>query len=136
MIELLSVKMSDLTIGHIVLLFAFGIISIFAIKIAITLNLNDFLKERKRDKKETLKRQIQMTCLHMEIRASENGGGEAESYFTSPTGTINWICKLCGIVKIDKMTNKELERVAIYYNNNPKEYLERIKKLEKLTKKL
>lgn len=119
--------MSDLTIGHFVLVVCFTIISIFAVKIAIKFDLNEFLKR----KDEKLTRKIQMTCPHFDLNGSEKNV-EIENLFISPPGIDYWFCRKCGFRSANNIENGEL----LGYVNDINDYKKRIKKLKKLTKKL
>ncbi len=123
--------MSDLTIGHLVLLFVFVIISTFVVRIAIKFDLNEYLKR----KDEKLKRKIQITCPHIIIKKSENGNFVIEDGFQSPIGTITWICRRCSFIKY---THNESDFIEIknYYEKNIKEYLKSNEKTNKLIQKL
>jgi hypothetical protein len=126
---LINTKISELTILHLIILFIFVIISIFAFKIVVKLDVNKFLERRDRK----LKLKIQKYCPHL-ILETRDKGVSYESYFTSPLGTTAWFCNKCGFATI-YISDEEIRKIAAYYVKNPKIYLRNLKKTDKLIDK-
>ncbi len=106
--------------------------SVVAVKIAIKFDLNKYL-ERK-DKKLDLKMKNTCTHVYMELAGQEDGIPlyKFESLFESPSGTLQWQCQRCGLVRNH---NNDYEAHAQYYAQNPNEYTKKNKKFQKLLKK-
>lgn len=103
-------------------------ISAIAIKITFNFDLNKYL-ERK-DEKNLAK--LRNHCPHVEMTPTEDGRLQIRSMFESPAGTLQWQCQKCGLIR--NHDNDYQERYE-YYVKNPKEYLKKNKKFQKLIKK-
>lgn len=104
-------------------------VSIIAIKITFSFDINEFLKDRN----EKLKGKIKNYCTHVEIK-ERNDEIYVQSSFISPSGTTNWICQKCGtqLYILDK--ESEDSRVR-YFIENPKKLKKQEEKFQKLMKK-
>lgn len=103
-------------------------LSIVTIKIAVSFDFNKYL-ERK-DKR--LDHNIKNVCPHVEIDKADKNHFSIKSLFESPPGTTSWICSRCGLIKNH---NNDYEVQYKYWGEHLDEYIERIKKFEKLLKK-
>jgi hypothetical protein len=106
-------------------------ISVIAIKIVVTFDLNKYLESRKRRHLAL----SQNACPHMSIELTKTNkdGQEKIKYhpwFESPPMTTQWICKRCKLV-VNNVDDRQLERAAHYYVNNPKAYAKTMRKSDK-----
>jgi hypothetical protein len=109
------------------LIFAFTA-SIVAIKITFNFDLNKFLDRK--DKR--LHGKVQNICPHVEIKRGEGDHFSIQSLFESPSGTLQWQCGRCGLIRNN---NNNYEKEYEYWSKHPDEYLNRMKKFQKLLKK-
>lgn len=109
------------------LIFAFTA-SVVAIKITFSFDFNKFLER----KDQRLNKKVKNTCPHVEIRQEDKEHFSITSLFESPSGTTKWQCQRCGLVRNH---NNDYEEVCEYWGNHTDEYIERMKKFEKLLKK-
>ena len=73
-----------------------------------------------------------MTCPHASLSVTERGI-ELTSDFCSPSGTLNYQCSRCGLSVIDESAAVSIMEV---YRLNPPLYRSRLKKFNRLVKKL
>lgn len=73
-----------------------------------------------------------MTCPHASLSETERGI-ELISDFCSPSGTLNHQCSRCGLSVIDGSIPASIMEV---YCRNPQLYWSRLKKFNRLVKKL
>lgn len=119
---------TGLEFWHIIgLIFAFTA-SVVAIKITFSFDFNKFL-ERK-DKR--LDQKIKNVCPHVEIKQEDGEHFSIKSLFESPPGTHQWQCQRCGLVRNH---NDDYEKQYEYWSDHAGEYIERVKKFQKLLKK-
>jgi hypothetical protein len=104
-------------------------ISIIAIKITFTFNINEYLKSRKKD----IDNQIKNYCSHAYIFFTDEGI-KWRSAFISPFGTTDYICEKCQLI-VYSINNKEETRRIKELIKNPKKYKKREKKFRKLLEK-
>ena len=100
----------------------------FAIRATVSFDLNEWLKDRRNQKKE----QLRVLCPHVDA-TQQDGQPAVRSTFISPPGTVAWQCQDCGLVTHDRAW---VEEQTAYWANNPNELVERMKKMDKLTKKV
>ena len=86
-----------------------------AIKGTIKFDVNEWLKERLRQKEENLR----LLCPHARF-TKENGGTGVHVAYVSPSGTLAWQCQMCGRVTHD---SREVEQVGKYWAANPQALL-------------
>lgn len=103
-------------------------ISVIAIKITFSFDINKFLERR--DKK--LKQKAQNYCPHAQFIKVDGKFG-IKSTFISPSGTTNWICQRCGTIRYN--VDNEDERIK-YYLEHPEELSRQEKKFEDILKKI
>lgn len=107
-------------------------ISIVAIKVVINFDLNKHLESRKR-RRISLAQNI---CPHMDIELSKadkdnlNIEIKYQPWFESPPMTTQWTCRRCKFI-VNNVDNKQLEKMARYYINNPKAYTKAMRKSDK-----
>lgn len=99
-----------------------------AIRGSIRFDVNDWLRERSKQKEENLR----ALCPHVH-GTEENGRPALVSAYLSPPGTHVWQCQMCGDEICDKGA---IERDAEYWAKNPMELIKRRRKMEKLANKL
>ncbi len=108
------------------------VVSVIAIKITFSFDLNKYL-ERK-DKKNELK--LKNACPHISIEPGKKEGDKrqykVQSLFESPAGTLQWQCQKCGLIRNH---NNDYDERAQYYADNYGQYVEDMKKFRKLLKK-
>ena len=84
--------------------FIIGIITITAslvtIKLAINFDINKYLER----KDQRLSKKLRNTCTHIQmefVRKDENNIPEymIQSLFESPSGTTQWQCQKCGLIR-------------------------------------
>lgn len=103
-------------------------LGIVTIRIGIKFDLNKYLDQREKQNTQRLKN----ACTHLEMIPTEGGQFQARSLFESPSGTLQWQCQRCGLVRNH---DNDYEERAQYYASHPDEYLEKNKKFNKLLKK-
>ena len=91
-------------------------------------DVNEWLKERRKQRKENLR----SLCPHV-VQGMEDGHQVIRPTHSSPLGTVSWQCQLCGDISHDA----ELLRGHVaYWERHPQELSERIEKINKIAKKL
>jgi hypothetical protein len=111
-------------------------VSIIAIKIVIRFDINKYLESRKR-KHIALG---QNACPHMDLELIDTNDDKLEvnvkyyPWFETPYGTTKWICKRCKFV-VDNVDERQLEKAARHYIDNPKAYKKAMRKADKHIKK-
>lgn len=110
-----------------IIIVALAVIALF--KINITFDLNDYLKSKKSKHLNAARHY----CPHMEFQNRGDGPMQI-SWFESPSGTLAWICKNCGLEvnNIDEETHK---KHGEYYLNNQKIYQKKLKKYNRHARK-
>lgn len=103
-----------------------AIMGIFAVRTTIRFDLNDWLKDRRKRKKLKLR----SLCPHADI-TEQDGQLAVRSTFISPPGTTAYQCQDCRHVTHDKAWIYENTE---HWANNPKDLMERLEQLDKLTK--
>lgn len=104
-------------------------LSIVTIKVAISFNLNEFLERR--DKNNLIK--IKNACPHFALVMLEGREFEVRSLFYKPFGTLDHICRQCGLQTALDM--EQHERQANYYVKYPEILAKEQEKLTSLAKK-
>ena len=122
--------MDSLPLIEILIVLAFIIVAAVAVKIGITFNFNEWGKNRRK----ILKSKLKAACPHTIIEFQNDGKRiEISSLFTSPSGTVNWICSRCGTHTI----NQNLpDKLMHHYRDNADQYIKDTKKFNKLYKRL
>lgn len=105
------------------------IIGTIAIKITFNFDINKYMESRQ----EKYSAKCKNACLHFEF-VKKDDGIEVHSFFVSPSGTLNYICQRCGLIRLH-LDREEQERTANYYIKNVKKYNQQNKKFQKLVKK-
>lgn len=105
------------------------IISALAIRISFKFDLNRFLENRRKIKIDQLKN----ICPHGRIIDITGNQVKFESFFTSPVGTLKWVCSQCGCV-VDH--EDDVNRINERYKENLSLILEKQKKFTNTAKKL
>lgn len=111
-----------------ILIFAIAL-SIIAIRISLKFDINKFLENRRKIKLAQLKN----ICPHGGIIDIMENQVKFESYFSSPVGTLNWVCSQCGCI-VDH--EDDVNRINERYKKNPHLILEKQKRFIKEAKKL
>ena len=116
-------------VAYIAIIAASIVVSIVAVKIGISFDLNAWLKARSEHQKERLK----ILCPHTNLKDIGGGKWQAESYFHNPSGTMDWICSRCQFRTSDPRIPEKLMRT---FAENPETYLYKLKKFTKLANKM
>ena len=106
--------------------------SVIAVKVTFSFDFNKYLERR--DDKYTQKLKNACTHMLMDFAGQEDGRPiyKFQSLFESPSGTLQWQCQRCGLVRNH---SNDYEERAEYYAKNPEKYMEQAKKFQKLLKK-
>jgi|SRR3990167_702615 len=105
------------------------IVGAFAIRFSFKFDLNRFIENRRKIQDEQLKN----LCPHGRITGVSGNQIGFESFFSSPPGTIKWICSQCGCIVGHE---DEVNRINEGYSKNPSIILEKQKAFIKKAKKL
>ena len=105
------------------------IMTIFAVKVAITFDLNKYLESRKKKHLAI----AQNLCLHMEPYVKGKKVG-FKPFLFSPSGTPDYYCQKCG-ARFLYVDEEELMKNALYYTKNAKIYKKTLKKYNRHMKK-
>lgn len=122
--------------GNFALLIVVIAVSIIAVKIGITFDVNKYLEQRKK----THLAKAQNLCPHLEFDiVGENERNlqisvQYRSLFESPPGTIRWTCSRCGLVQNNVDENLVIQQ-AQHYVSNMDSYQETMKQYNKHMKK-
>ena len=100
------------------------VLGALGLRVAVAFDWNRYREARRKERKE----QLRMLCTHTAF--SEEG---VESLFTSPFGSLDWVCARCGGVVASEKTAFEIAKA---WAQDPKGWLRREKKFEKLARKL
>lgn len=98
---------------------------VILLKVVVSFDINAWMKTRADHKQNRLK----MLCPHTEITIKDDGSAEVKSLFHSPYGTTAWICSRCQLSTFDSSVPEQFMKI---YAENPRLYIERVKKFEKL----
>lgn len=113
-----------------ILLFIIAIaLSVIAIRVTFSFDVNKYLKSRD----EKLREKIKNYCTHIDVNKLGNDF-VFRSTFISPMGTTNWICQKCGAYRMHLDQQVEQERVKSM-TQNIDDFLKQEKKFKKLVKK-
>ena len=105
------------------------IVSAIAIRFTFKFDLNRFLEHRRKIKID----QLQNICPHCKIEFVDKNKIKVESYFHSPSGTSQWICKRC---KCIVPSEEDANRMAENYAKDPDKFLKNELRFIKSMKKL
>ena len=121
----------DLTFNQIMVTIIVASISIMAVKISFSFDINKFLEARK----ERLRQKIKNYCPHMVVKKTKEGKIGIRSSFISPYGTTDFQCEICGLIR--SYVDEEEEKVrAKYFLEHPEEYFKQEKAFNKILKKM
>lgn len=95
-------------------------------------NIRFDINEWRRDRRKRLEDKIRMLCPHVSP-GKDNGQYILRSAYVSPPGTTAWHCQKCGHITY---AEAEVDAGHRYWLENPKELIERFKKIKKIEKKL
>ena len=118
-----------MNIYEIILLVLVVVVSIIAIRISFKFDLNKYLENRRKIKLDQLKN----ICPHGRIIDINGNQIRFESLFSSPVGTLKWVCSQCGCI-VDH--EDDVNRINERYSKNPSIILEKQKRFFKEAKKL
>ena len=104
------------------------VVAIVAVRVAVSFDLNKHLEYRK----ENQLRKLQSICPHTSITRVDSEKFHIRSLFTSPHGTVTWICSQCGIQIFDSSIP---ERVETEWANDPVGLMKQQEKFNKRAKK-
>ena len=103
--------------------------TIFAIKANIKFDVNEFLRDRRKEKEKS----IRTLCPHAVFTEDGQGRPAVRSTFISPSGTQAFRCQICGSVTYDQAYIFEITEC---WSRNPDELKEKLDKMSAKTKKL
>lgn len=103
-------------------------VSVIAVKVTFSLDINKLLDRR--DKRNLHK--LKNACPHFSIIALQGREFEVRSLFYKPYGTQH-VCRQCGVAVV--LDIEQHERQANYYVKNPSELIGDQKKFTKLAQK-
>lgn len=104
-----------------------AVVSIIAIRISF--DINKFLDRRDKNNLAKLKN----ACPHFALIMLGGREFEVRSLFYKPMGTLDYVCRQCGLqIALDL---EQHERQANYYVENPEELVKDQEKLTKLARK-
>lgn len=112
----------------IAIIFAIAI-SAIAIKITFSFDVNKYLDRKDKNNLQKLKN----ACPHFALIMLEGKEFEVRSLFYKPAGTLDHVCRQCGLQTA--LDLEQHERQANFYVKNPTELAEDQEKLTKLAKK-
>lgn len=114
----------------------FLVLSIFAIKLAISFDINRFIDQRKSRHLHLARSMCPHFCFTGEVKNMTDRSGvvEYESLLQSPPGTILWRCKYCGATFPD-VNRAPTARLATYYVDHIDEYCKTMNKVDKHIRK-
>ncbi len=115
--------------SEIIILIITIVLSVIAIRISFKFDLNRYLENRRKIKLDQLKN----ICPHGRIMDIKGNQIKFESFFSSPVGTLKWICSQCGCI-LDH--EDDVNRINERYKENPSLILEKQKKFNKKARKL
>lgn len=104
------------------------VFSFIAVRISLNFDINKYLERRDNKNMQKLKN----ACTHLEMIPLEDNQFQVQSLFESPSGTLQWQCQRCGLVRNH---NNDYESKAEYFAKHPDEYLKQNNKFSKLLKK-
>jgi|GEM_PF-6666252 len=122
-------NITELNLTDILLFIITLAISVIAIKISFTFNINEYLKTRKKD----IDNKIKNYCPHGHVSVSDKEV-KFQSAFNSPVGTTSYVCQRCQLVVSHIDENNEQERILRLLQDS-KAYSRREKIFHKLLKK-
>jgi len=105
-------------------------ISVIAIKFTVTFDINEYLRSRK----NKIDNQIKSYCTHVYVSLVDDSQLKYQSVFISPSGTISYVCKRCGLIVHHIDDSDEAERIQNLLKN-PEKYYKQENKFKKLLKK-
>lgn len=123
--EVFNTSMTFWQLIGVIIALVFGVI---VVRISLTFDINKFLERR--DKK--LSQRLKNACTHLEMSPTGDGQFQVQSLFESPSGTLQWQCQRCGLIKNH---NNDYKTSAEYYAKNPEKYIEKNREFQKLLKK-
>lgn len=101
---------------------------IFAIRATVRFDVNEWLKERRKQKEA----QLTKLCPHVRV-SNQDGGTILHSSYISPPGTLAYICELCGDTTFDASLG---QRLTEYWAKNPTALRERYKEMRRVARQL
>lgn len=122
--------------GNFALLIIVIAVSIVAVKIGITFDINKYLEQRKK----THLSKAQNLCPHLEFDILDQDNNNRQinvqyrSLFESPSGTTKWICSRCGSVR-NNVDENQIAQQAQHYLSNTDLYQKTMKRYNKHMKK-
>lgn len=100
-----------------------------AIRFTFKFDLNKHFENRRKIKLDQLKN----ICPHCKIEFADKNQIKVTSYFSSPSGTLNWICSRCNLV-VD--SEDRVSQISEYHAKHPDIFLKKEKRFQKKVKKL
>ena len=123
--------MQDIQWWQLILIIITVLLAVVAFKFVVTFNVTDWRKNRD----ERLKEALKIHCPHVEIvdMNTETRTTTVKCLITKPRGTFTLYCNRCGQSFSDEGIGFELQQ---FYGQNPEAYINKIKKVDKIAKKL
>lgn len=106
---------------------------IVALRFSVSFDLNRYFEDQRKKRQ----RRAQSLCPHMDILSfgkDETGdiALEVQSTYTSPPGTVQWQCDMCGDVTHEQMVHANTRR----WNQDPEALVERVNQFRKAAEKI
>ena len=115
-----------MTLIEILLLIIALALSIIAVRVSFKCDINKYLENRRKVRINQLKN----ACPHGTMRMEEDKL-IFESFFESPSGTMNYICNQCGLIV---SSDKEIKRITEPLLKNPNKFIKRQETFIKVAK--
>lgn len=120
---------TGLTFAQLIISVVLLVVGTIIVKISLNFDINKYLKERQ----ERYSAKCKNACVHFEF-VPQDSSILVNSFFVSPSGTMNYICQRCGLTRLH-LDQEAHQRSVDYYCKNIKEYNKQNKKFHKLLKK-
>jgi len=120
----------QLTFREIILIIITTALSIIAVRISFTFDINKYLES----KRKIAENKAKNACTHLFPLYKDNKIAWLKSAFISPVWTTNWVCQKCGMIRYDIDDDYEKLKIKYYFSHN-KEYMKKEKKFEKYLRK-
>lgn len=109
-----------------------GVIVQLSIRVVFEFNLNQWLNDRRNNRRKQQKGELRRLCPHVELDF-DGESIHARGIFIPANGGIQYRCIKCGY---PVYARKEIECFTQYWMNHPIEWIDRIEEMAKIARKL